>query len=659
MKINSLGFKYLSHVDSLRALSVIAVILFHLNPELFFFGYLGVDVFFVISGYVITNSLYQQQIIKKQNLSLFYVKRIKRIFPILILVIFTFLIFYIFFSPLKGETNFILKSAITSLFGLSNLFFINNEVNYFFIEEINPLLHTWSLGIEEQFYLIYPILLITIFKILKDRIEIICHIIILFISGSLIIYYFNDGLIGNFYSPIARFWELGIGCLAFFYNSLSVKKRKLLLISIFFLFFFSIINLQNDKIIQNSNILATIFSFIFIVKLRNLSEKFILLLNNSGLPYIGKLSYSLYLWHLPVLYFCEIYFTGVIEFFFITISLSIISYHFYENPIRKSNFIETIKFNVTKKTYLLITFSFGLLIFGYYNFKKIDIYQFLKQFNYPEQKLGKYLTRLDYRHHNYLNADCYAKENLNICYKKNDIIEDAIFLTGDSHADHFLVGVDNISFVNPYFYNNFAQCEIILKSFYNPNAINISDDCNAKYDENYHRFINDKFDNYSKNTIIISLRLSEYLSADWRTFENTTFNKKEIIQKNYEEFISLFPKKNIILITTVPESKVYTEKCIFNEYFRKELDIKIFTQCHFKKNNDINRYNQVKNLLENISKKNSSIKIYDPYPLLCSAETCDNYSEEKDFFLLHDDNHLSIEASKFISEHLSIFLNNN
>ena len=120
IKIN---FKYLDHIDALRALSVIFVILFHINQEIFFFGYLGVDIFFVISGYVITNSIYQEQVKNKKNILSFYIKRFKRLYPVLFLVIVSFLLFYIFLSPLSGNTNFYLGSALTALFGVSNFFF--------------------------------------------------------------------------------------------------------------------------------------------------------------------------------------------------------------------------------------------------------------------------------------------------------------------------------------------------------------------------------------------------------------------------------------------------------------------------------------------------------------------------------------------------------
>ena len=143
------------------------------------------------------------------------------------MVVFSFILFYIILSPLSGKTNFILGSAASSLVGLSNLYFINNDINYFLSDGINPLLHTWSLGIEEQFYLIYPIFIIFTYKIFKKDIEKIFSCIFLFSIASFLIYYLNEGIIGSFYSPLSRFWELGLGCLAFFYPSITKNKKNI------------------------------------------------------------------------------------------------------------------------------------------------------------------------------------------------------------------------------------------------------------------------------------------------------------------------------------------------------------------------------------------------------------------------------------------------
>jgi peptidoglycan/LPS O-acetylase OafA/YrhL len=662
MEKKSLGFKYLDHVDALRAISVILVILFHLNSKLFSFGYLGVDIFFVISGYVITNSLYNQQIKKKDGIFYFYLKRIKRIFPILFLVIFSFLITYIFLSPLKGDTNFFLESSISALVGVSNLYFINNEINYFFIDQINPLLHTWSLGIEEQFYLVYPILLISIFKFLKGNTEKISGCLMLLIIVSFMIYYFEDGFFGDFYSPLARFWEIGLGCFAFFYTSISIKYKNILFYIFCFALFFLIINFQNEKIIQYSNLFAALISFIFIVKFRNIKNiNFNLIIEKIGLPYLGKISYSLYLWHLPVLYFCEIYFSEInlyINFFIISLILSVSSYHFYENPIRKSKILDQLITKLLKNLHYTILFFFIIFITGSYGLRTVDALDFLKNYNYPEQKLQKFLTRLDYNYSNHLKAKCKNKENLNECIKDADL-KSSIYLTGDSHADHFLIAIDAIDEVNPYFFNNFAQCEIIYKSMYHSKKIDSYDNCKIQYKENYKKTIIEKLNNTQNKTIIISLRLSAYLSSDWKLMKNIKSSKKDSIISNYQEFIDLFGKKNIVLVTTVPESEVHTEKCIFNEYLNSKINMNIYNKCHFKKSIDQRRYNEIKEILFSVASNKTNVRIYDPYPILCPTDICHNYNKESDFFMLHDKDHLSIEASNFISNDLSIFLLNN
>ena len=662
MEKTNLGFNYLNHVDALRAVSVIFVILFHLNPNLFSYGFLGVDIFFVISGYVISNSLYDQQIKKNKSIFYFYVKRIKRIFPILFLVIFSFLISYIFFSPLKGDTNFFLESAISSLFGLSNLYFISNEINYFFTDEINPLLHTWSLGIEEQFYLIYPILLISIFKILKGNTEKISGYLLLLIIFSFLIYYFEDGIIGNFYSPLARFWEIGLGCFAFFYPSISTKKKTFLLFVLCFLLSFLFLNFQNKNIIQHSNLLTALTSFIFIVKFRDIKNtNFNLFIDKTCLPYIGKLSYSLYLWHLPVLYFFEIYFSGTklyFIFFIISLTLSILSYHFYENPIRKLEIFDLITIKLIKNLHYIILIFIIFFVMGFNNLKIFNNYDYLKEFNYPEQKLQKYLTRLDYKHPNYLKANCNFENNLRRCFK-NENLKNSIYLTGDSHSDHFLISFDSIDIINPYFHDNFAQCKIIFDILYNSKKLDFLNDCKKRYKENYEKIILTELNNTTKKAIVISLRLSDYLSSDWKLQKNIKSDKKDAIINNYQEFINLFPNNDIILITTVPESEAHSEKCIFNEFLRDKVDMKLYNKCHFNKSNDNKRYKEVKEILGKIASKNINVKIYDPYPFLCPLKLCHNYNKETDFFMLQDGDHLSIEASKLISKDLLIFLKNN
>jgi peptidoglycan/LPS O-acetylase OafA/YrhL len=151
--------KYRPEIDGLRAVAVSAVIANHFDKSLLPGGYLGVDIFFVISGYVITASLMQD---KSSNLSeflmTFYVRRIKRLLPpLLTCIIITVLLGALFIDPSSFKSS--LRAGLYALVGLSNFYFIAQETDYFATSaELNLFTHTWSLGVEEQFYLVYPTL---------------------------------------------------------------------------------------------------------------------------------------------------------------------------------------------------------------------------------------------------------------------------------------------------------------------------------------------------------------------------------------------------------------------------------------------------------------------------------------------------------------------
>ncbi|MDA7443237.1 acyltransferase, partial [Candidatus Pelagibacter ubique] len=173
------NYKIFPHVQVLRAISVLLVFFYHLKLDLFKNGYLGVDIFFVISGFVITKSLHKEFKDKGEiNFLNFYKKRFKRIFPVLLFVLTIVFVLYKFYGPPDISLK---KDYLYSIFGLSNFFYLINDVDYFNNIFDNPLGHTWSLGIEEQFYIIYPLLLFILLKNFKDnKISIFFYLIIFF-----------------------------------------------------------------------------------------------------------------------------------------------------------------------------------------------------------------------------------------------------------------------------------------------------------------------------------------------------------------------------------------------------------------------------------------------------------------------------------------------
>ena len=193
--------KYRSDIDGLRALAIIPVVLYHAGIKLFSGGYVGVDIFFVISGYLITLIITEE--IKQQRFTItdFYERRIRRIFPALFIVILFCLIAGAFFILPSDFKNFGKSIIATTLF-VANIFFWKKTDYFAAAAETKPLLHTWSLSVEEQFYLIFPVILLFIHRYSQDRWKI---FLLPAATISLVL-----SICGVYYYPSATFFLEGV-----------------------------------------------------------------------------------------------------------------------------------------------------------------------------------------------------------------------------------------------------------------------------------------------------------------------------------------------------------------------------------------------------------------------------------------------------------------
>ena len=192
----------LVHIQFLRAISVLSVFFYHINFNLFKSGYLGVDVFFVLSGYVISRKIYGDYIkIGKIDFIKFYIQRFKRIFPLLFFFLLIVYLLIVFFTPSKFSLGVYFYEIVSSLIGVSNLYFLYRGAEYFDSEIDSPLIHTWSLGVEEQFYFLFPIIIYFCHKILKlNKIKYLLCIFIILLFFLPIFFNFSDNVIFFFFS---------------------------------------------------------------------------------------------------------------------------------------------------------------------------------------------------------------------------------------------------------------------------------------------------------------------------------------------------------------------------------------------------------------------------------------------------------------------------
>lgn len=357
--------KYVPSIDGLRALAVIAVIAYHLNFSWAKGGFIGVDIFFVLSGYLITNILLTQWE-KNQSLQLkqFWLRRFRRLIPAVYVMIVVVVIYSVFFHPeilknLRGD-------AIASFFYVSNWWFIFHNVSYFDSFGLpSPLKNLWSLAIEEQFYMVWPLFLLVFLKWVKNPkllLKIVVGLGLLSAILMTVLYVPGTDPSRVYYGTDTRAFDLLAGCaLAFVwpFNRLSPvvpKKSKAALniagtISIlFFLLFTAFVSEYQPFLYRGGLLLVAILGVIMIATISHPASYLSRIFSFKPLRWIGTRSYGIYLWHYPIITLT----TPVLEItqpniwrailqVAATFIIAELSFRFIETPIRKNGFINYFK----------------------------------------------------------------------------------------------------------------------------------------------------------------------------------------------------------------------------------------------------------------------------------------------------------------------------
>ncbi|MNJ21238.1 O-acetyltransferase OatA [compost metagenome] len=340
--------KYRPEIDGLRAISVIAVLLFHIGASSFTGGFVGVDVFFVISGFLITSIIRKEIEANSFSIASFYDRRIRRIFPALLTMIGSTIVFG-FFILLPGEYQKLGISAVYSVASISNFFFFNNTGYFDAAAQTMPLLHTWSLAVEEQFYFGLPLLLLALFGISLKRFSAPVIGIALITIGS-----FTWGIFGiqtdpkaAFFLPQYRVWELGIGALLAFVSTRSREAvprwvLEALPMAGIALISYAVLTFSEKEPFPGFKALIPTIGAALILYQAGASNLVNKLLQLQPAPFIGKISYSLYLWHWPVIVYWQTYagkseLSNAETFGITCLSLIIawLSWRFIEQPFRK------------------------------------------------------------------------------------------------------------------------------------------------------------------------------------------------------------------------------------------------------------------------------------------------------------------------------------
>lgn len=406
MKLN-----YRPEIDGLRAIAVLAVILFHSHAQFLPSGYLGVDIFFVISGYLITQIIYQEMQNNTFSFVYFYQRRIKRIIPAsLTVLIFTVLVsHFLFFAEDAYEVR---QSAFWALLFSANLFFADASADYFtHTVQDKPLLHFWSLSVEEQFYFIFPLVLFLLFKYQKQNIQRVLFWLISLSLGYAIIYAESSA----YYLLPTRVYQLLIGAFLVFIPN-RILPRYLICFSILFLIFILIFpKIDNHLVVIFKSLMVSLLTAVILFQDKSS------FLSHSFLVKIGKISYSLYLWHWIFLAFAHYIFGHqealslkvLLICWVLTLIFSIFCYLKIENPIRRNK-------NFKFKPFFILFFVYVSLAFTliWLNQKKLH------------QEINNYAVTTD-------KTICHDRIEEHLCKRGIENQKSTVLIIGDSHIAQY------------------------------------------------------------------------------------------------------------------------------------------------------------------------------------------------------------------------------
>ena len=432
---------YRPEIDGLRAIAVGAVILYHaqitiLGHQPFKGGFIGVDIFFVISGYLIT-SIILKEFIKTGSISFkhFYQRRIRRILPVLLFVMLVSLPFaWVYLLP--NDLLDFSKSILYSLGFSSNFYFHYSGLEYGGAGlEGNPFLHTWSLSVEEQYYVLFPLALFITFKFFK---KFLIHVLILgfIISLGLANWGSTNYPSASFYFLHTRIWEILAGSILAYFEIIKGGRSKihsfnLILPSVgLFLIGHSIL-FFNDKMFHPSfYTLSPIIGVCLMIWFCQKNELITKILSTKLLVGIGLISYSLYLWHYPIFVFVmkfNLASFNIFTKFIIAMSiifLSIFSYYFIEKPFRSKK----IKF---KKIFVVLFLKFLFIISFCTYALNLKFHPFLTKYNEEHRnfELNYNYNNFDERENVFIIGNSYADSLLNVFYNNKELVKDYYFYT--------------------------------------------------------------------------------------------------------------------------------------------------------------------------------------------------------------------------------------
>lgn len=592
---------YRSDIDGLRAIAVLAVVAFHAAPHLLPGGFVGVDIFFVISGYLISRIIYSALAQDGFSFADFYARRVRRIFPALALVLSASLLFG-WFCLLGDEYETLGKETAAGVAFAANVLFWRESGYFDSASALKPLLHLWSLGVEEQFYLVWPVVVVAAHKYRLNLLR----IALVLATASLLISLVQTGSQAStaFYLPHARFWEFLCGAILAYTPKKAILQNiqsaggLLLLITAMALFD------QDMPFPGWRALLPTVGTTLLIWAGPHawINRK---LLANHSVVFIGLISYPLYLWHWPLLAFARMIGFGklgsgvkaaCVAAAFI---LAWLTYKFVERPLRTRRAGQyKIRFAVLPLTISLAGIGLlGMLVAAYAGVPSRfpEVVRSLANYQYdhaPAYRMGRCFLDFDQQNPPVFHDECLDKGS-----------EPLVFLWGDSHAAHLYSGIHALqqNYVFRVAQYTSSGCPPILGALIpsRPACTGIN------------QMLLEKIAQLKPDTLMLAANWPYYYEGHPKARVDLPMLRHTVQQ------IQALGVKHILLVGTVPQWDYPLPKALFNA-FRVNGSSSIPTRMQFSLKNSGNRIDPQLAALA----AETGIAYFSPKSVLCNADGC-------------------------------------
>jgi len=633
--------KYRSEIDGLRALAVAPVILFHAGFELFSGGFVGVDVFFVISGYLITTILISEIENRHFSIANFYERRARRILPALFFVMLACLPFAWLWMIPSQMKDFSESLVAVSLFASNILFW--RESGYFdAVAEEKPLLHTWSLAVEEQYYLLFPIFLMLAWRFGKDKVF---WMLIIMTSMSFLLSElgWRYNATANFYLAPTRAWELFSGSIAaFIVQKRGVEKGNFLSLIGLCLVIASIITYDQTIPFPSIYTLVPVGGVVLLILYADKDTIAAKILSTRVLVSLGLISYSAYLWHQPLFAFARIKLIDeppealMLSLSIISIALAYFSWKFIEKPFRNTS-------KVNQKSIFLgsITGLIGFISIGYYSVlnNQFDHLRFpgkpmLSEIYSDQDAAWSSKVRTD------KNRVCeklgLSQLSEEVCFTNSE--KPTLLIIGDSKAMALSSGIFSGYLNIPTVLISAHACPIYPNLTYTPNfETDWDNNCTAISKKIYD--INKAIP--SIDTVIIAnhaVRSDNDISRYFKNEKQITNSEAMITGFGYLIEKMLVEKNRVIFLTDVPKLKNDSIACLYR-------DDLINSDCNANRNEVFEErqeyYENIKYLSDEFD-----FRVVDSLDIFCAEEICKSY--EDGALLYYDKTHLTPRGADMV-----------